>query len=78
VINLRGKLGLNKSFVLDGVGKGGGLLLFWDDSIKIDILLYGLHHIDTLIWDGENHAVLRGTFVYGNPEFKKEIKCGSC
>jgi hypothetical protein len=24
-----------------------------------------LHHIDTLIWDGDHHASWRGTFVYG-------------
>jgi hypothetical protein len=57
----------NKCFVIDGHGKGGGLALYWCDSIKIDILSYGLHHIDTLIWDGDHHAGWRGTFVYGEP-----------
>lgn len=67
VSNIRFRLGLNNSFVIDGVGKGGGLALFWDDSIKIDILSYGLHHIDTIIWDGDHHAGWHGTFVYGEP-----------
>ena len=53
--------------MVDGVGKGGGLALYWDETIKIDILSYGLHHIGTLIWDGEHHAGWRGTFVYGEP-----------
>jgi hypothetical protein len=47
--NLRYRLCLNKSFVVDGIGKGDGLALFWDDSINISILSYDLHHIDTLI-----------------------------
>jgi hypothetical protein len=56
VSNLRSRLGLNKSFVVDGQGKGGGLVLFWDDSINIKILSYGCHYIDTLIWDAEHNA----------------------
>jgi hypothetical protein len=67
VSNLRSRLGLNKSFVVDGQGKGGGLVLFWDDSINIKILLYECHYIDTLIWDAEHNAHWRGTFVYGEP-----------
>jgi hypothetical protein len=39
--------------------------LFWDDSIKLNILLYGMHHIDTLIWDDDHHMSWHGTFVYG-------------
>jgi hypothetical protein len=42
--------------------------LFWCDEIKIQILSYGLHHIDMLLWDGIHHATWRGTFVYGEPQ----------
>jgi hypothetical protein len=49
VRNLKGRIGLNNCFIVDGVGKGGGLALFWCDEIKIQVLSYGLHHIDTLI-----------------------------
>jgi hypothetical protein len=62
--SLRFRIGLNKLFVVDGQGKGGGVGLFWDDSISINILSYGLHYIDTLIWDVEHHAHWRSTFVY--------------
>jgi hypothetical protein len=57
----------NVVFVVDGEGKAGGLDLYWDEPIKINILTYRLHHIDSLIWDGEHHATWRGTFVYGDP-----------
>jgi hypothetical protein len=67
VCNIRLRLGLNKCFTVDGQEKGGGLALFWDESIKIEILSYGLHHIDTLIWDGTHHAGWRGTFIYREP-----------
>jgi hypothetical protein len=39
--------------------------LFWDESINISISSYGMHHIDTFIWDNDNHTSWHGTFVYG-------------
>jgi hypothetical protein len=74
VSNLRYRLGFNKCFVVDGEGKGGGLTLFWDESIRVEIFSYGLHHIDTLIWDGVHHAAWRGTFVYGEPRTHNRCK----
>jgi hypothetical protein len=65
VTYIKGRLGFSNCFVVDGHGKGGGLTLYWDHSIKLNINSYGQHHIDTLIWDGINHAAWRGTFVYG-------------
>jgi hypothetical protein len=49
VVNIKSRLGMNNCFTVDGIGKGGGLALYWVDSIKIEILCYGVHHIDTLI-----------------------------
>jgi hypothetical protein len=49
VSNIRLRIGMNHNFAMDGVGKGGGLALFWDDSIKVTILSDGLHHIDSII-----------------------------
>jgi hypothetical protein len=74
VSNLIYRLGFNKCFVVYGEGKGGGLALFWDESIKVEIFSYGLHHIDTLIWDGVHHAAWRGTFVYGEPHTQDRCK----
>jgi hypothetical protein len=37
VQNLRLRLGFNNASVVDSQGKGGGLLLFWDDSINLQI-----------------------------------------
>jgi hypothetical protein len=68
VSNLRFRLAFNNSFIVDGVGKGGGLVLFWDESIKIDLLSYGLHHIDTMVSSSELHLRWRATFVYGEPK----------
>jgi hypothetical protein len=67
VNNLWFRLGFNKAFIVDSQGKGGGLVLFWDESINIQILSYGYHYIYTLIWDVEHHAHWRGTFFYREP-----------
>jgi hypothetical protein len=67
VSNLRFRMGFKHCFVVGGVGKDGGLGLFWDESIKVDILSYGLHHIDCLIWCNDLHLRWRATFVYGEP-----------
>jgi hypothetical protein len=87
VSNLHHRIGLKDSFVVDGQGKGGGLVLFWDDAIKLNALSYGMHYIDTLICDGDHHASWCATFVYGEPrtqdrhvmwELLKRIKPVSC
>jgi hypothetical protein len=60
--NINGRLSMNNCFVVDGVGKEGGLALYWSDEIKIHVLSYGLHHINTLIFDGVHHAACAWNF----------------
>jgi hypothetical protein len=67
VRNLKSRLAMDNCFLVDGKVKGGSLALYWDNSIKLSIVSYGMHHIDTLIWDGDHHASWRETFVYGEP-----------
>jgi hypothetical protein len=67
VRNLRFRAGLNNCFVVESAGKGGGLALFWDDSIKFDIILYGVHYIDRKVWSNDLQLGWRQTFVYGEP-----------
>jgi hypothetical protein len=65
VSNLKSRLAMDNSFLVDGKGKGGGLALYWDNSIKLNIVSYGMHHINMLIWDGDHHTSWHVTFVYG-------------
>jgi exonuclease III len=74
VSNIKGRLDMNNCFVVDGVGKGGGMALYWKDEIKIQLLSYRLHHIDTLVWDGVHYAAWRATFVYGEPQVHERDK----
>jgi hypothetical protein len=77
VSNLCGRIFLKNALVVDGHGKGGGLVLFWDESIKLTMLSYGLHYINTLVRDGDHHASCWGTFVYGEPHTQDtDMSCG--
>ncbi|KAG2598477.1 hypothetical protein PVAP13_5KG367307, partial [Panicum virgatum] len=46
-------------------GTGGGLALFWDDNVVVDLQSLGEHHIDVLIRADVNSTQWRGTFIYG-------------
>jgi hypothetical protein len=47
-------------------GKGGGLALFCNDTVGIDLITFGSHHIDVIVSDGLG-IKWRNTFVYGEP-----------
>lgn len=54
-------------FVVNGTGKGGGIALFWDDSINVTLKSYNMRHIDVIIKE-QCSAPWRTTFVYGEPK----------
>jgi hypothetical protein len=74
VNNIKGRLGMNNYLLVDGVGKVGGLTLYWNDEIKIQVLSYGLHHIDTLVWDVVRHVAWWATFFFGKPRTHERDK----
>jgi hypothetical protein len=47
-------------------GKGGGIALFVSDCVKLDLLSFGQHHIDTTVTSHDGIKA-RYTFVYGEP-----------
>ncbi|XP_073358338.1 uncharacterized protein [Aegilops tauschii subsp. strangulata] len=44
--NLKSNLGYDNSFVVDSSGRSGGLAIFWNNEIKIEVLGYSKYHID--------------------------------
>jgi len=48
-------------------GLSGGLALFWDESIYVQLLSLGKRHIDILIRESPTDQMWRATFVYGEP-----------
>lgn len=58
---------------MNGRGKGGGIALFWDESIKVELKSYNVRHIDVLITESDGER-WRGTFVYGEPRSQDRLK----
>jgi hypothetical protein len=51
----------------DSRGKRGGLALFWDENVQVNLLTIGNHYIDVSIGEEPNATPWRVTFVYGEP-----------
>jgi hypothetical protein len=67
VENLRWRLGLRNVITFKEEGKGGGLALFWEDSIQVELFKMGTNHIDVTICNMPDANKWRCTFVYGEP-----------
>ena len=63
----RRKLGFKNCFVVDRIGLGGGLALFWDEKVSIKIMSFSRFHIDCEVED-EDSKQWRFTGFYGNPD----------
>jgi hypothetical protein len=55
-------------FVMNGDGKGGGLALYWQDGVTVDLLSFIKRHIDVHFSGGPYTHKWRATFVYGEPK----------
>lgn len=67
VENIKWRIGLRGCLAVNGIGKGGGIALFWDESVNVTIKSYNLRHIDAVITE-QNQDPWRATFVYGEPK----------
>jgi hypothetical protein len=50
-MNLKWRLGLKNSVGVDSNGQGGGIVLFWNESIEVVLLGMSLHFIDIRVKD---------------------------
>ena len=71
VENMVGSLNFNKSFAVSSSGRSGGLGIFWNEEIKLEVLGYSKYHIDALV--GELFDIqTRVTFVYGEDQVSEQ------
>jgi hypothetical protein len=54
-------------FHVKGDGSGGGLTLYYQEDISVELLSFSTRHIDVHISGGPFEIKWRGTFVYGEP-----------
>ena len=67
VENLAGTLGYDNVYAFDCEGRSGGIGLFLNDEIKIEILGYSRYHLDVSV-EEEGHDAWRMTCVYGEAQ----------
>jgi len=66
---IRVKLGFAGCFVVDPVGRSGGLALLWRDVGALEIYNYSLRHINATIMDGNSLPLWKLTRFYGHPVY---------
>ncbi|OQU86755.1 hypothetical protein SORBI_3003G140450 [Sorghum bicolor] len=67
VANLRWRLGLKYCITVDSVGTGGGLALFWHESVEVSLIEKHQRYIDVHVKENPEAVRTRITFVYGEP-----------
>ncbi|XP_073362503.1 uncharacterized protein [Aegilops tauschii subsp. strangulata] len=68
-----GTLGFNKSFAVGSSGRSGGLGIFWNEEIKLEIIGYSEYHIDVMV-NELTPTKTRITFVYGEAQVPEQYK----
>ena len=63
-------LNFDNLFFVEQNNRGGGLALYWNNSIKLDVECFSKNHIDTIINKGVGDA-WRFTAFYGEPTMHK-------
>jgi hypothetical protein len=77
VEGLARRLGYDRVFAISISGCSGGLAMFWNDEIKIDILSYSQYHLYAIIT--ERIVILGGWRVsMGRLRYRRGIKIGIC
>jgi hypothetical protein len=65
------KLGFDNMFVVDCVGKGGGLALFWGEESGVEIQNFSHRHINAIIRNHPHSLDWKFTGFYGHPVVAK-------
>ncbi|KAH9666675.1 hypothetical protein KPL70_020731 [Citrus sinensis] len=68
--SLKSNMGFNGLFVVDRVGRSGGLALFWNSDHQVKLLRYGRNFIDVEV-EAVDNSRWRLTGYYCFPEFSR-------
>jgi exonuclease III len=69
--NVRCKLGFSSMFVVDSVGRSGGLALFWGEETCVTIQNFSQRHINGVIRISDSAMPWKFTGFYGHPDVAK-------
>lgn len=73
VEGLKSTLGFDNSFAVSSLGRSGGIGLFWNNEIKVEILSYSQYHIDAIATESCGDQ-WRLTTVYEEAQTSKRCK----
>jgi hypothetical protein len=65
------KLGYFGLFVVDCIGRSGGLALLWREEVSVEIKNYSQHHINAVIKYHQNSTPWKLMGFYGHSEVAK-------
>jgi hypothetical protein len=74
---LRIKLSFDFMFVVDSVGRSGGLILLWKYKANVTIQNYSRRHINATTSLGKGGCLWKFTWFYGHPETAKRREAWS-
>ena len=67
------KINFDQKWVVSRVNRGGGLVLFWKNSVNLTVVDSHRYYIDTII-NGNSENKWRFTGFYGEPETSRRIE----
>ena len=73
VEGLKSTLGYANAFAVNCSGRSGGLGLFWNNEIKLEILPYSHYHIDAIVTEASGNK-WQLTRVYGEAQTSERFK----
>jgi hypothetical protein len=65
--SIRVRLGFKGMFVVEPVGRSGGLVLFWKDDHMLEIQNYTRRHINAVVKEEDSRSAWKLTCFYGHP-----------
>jgi exonuclease III len=68
---IRTKIGFNNMFVVECVGKSGGLALFWEDGNNVEVQNFSHRHINAIVHNRVVDVDWKFTGFYGHPDSTK-------
>ena len=68
------KIGFNNMFIVECVGKSGGLALFWEDGIDMEIQNFSQRHINAIFNNQQLNVDWKFTGFYGHQNATKRFE----
>lgn len=69
--NIKNKIGFDFNFIVDYIGRSGGLSIFWKKDLKAELHSYSLNHVSLLVFSKSLNKNWLLTGFYRQPVVSK-------